>query len=75
MKMIKNCYDLYLKRNLFLLAEVKEKFKNNSLKIFGLCPSHYLSEYALIWDAMLNMTKLSLNLFQMLTCIYCLKKG
>ena len=28
-----------------------EIFRNNSLKNYGLCPSHYLSSPALIWDA------------------------
>ena len=36
--------------------------KNNSLNIYGLCPSHYLSTLALSWDAMLNMTKVELEL-------------
>ena len=28
----------------------------------GLCPSHYLSAPALSWDAMLNMTKVEIDL-------------
>ena len=40
-----------------LLADVLEKFENNSLKNYGLCPSHYLSAPGLSWDAMLKMTK------------------
>ena len=43
-----------------LLAVVFEKFRNNRLKNYGLCPSHYFSAAALIWDAMLNMTKVEL---------------
>ena len=39
-----------------------EKFKNNSLKKYRLCPSHYLSAPALSWDAMLNVTKVELEL-------------
>ena len=35
---------------------------NNSMKKYGLCPSHYLSAPALRWDAMLNMTKVELEL-------------
>ena len=34
----------------------------NSLKSFGLCLSHYLSAPALSWNAMLNMTKVQLEL-------------
>ena len=37
-----------------------EKFRHNSLKNCGLCPSHYLSALALSWDAMLNRTKVEL---------------
>ena len=39
-----------------------EKFRNNSLKNYGLCPSHYLSAPALSWDAMFCMTKAELEL-------------
>ena len=45
-----------------LLVDVFEKFKNNSLKSYGLCPSHYLSTPGLSWDAMLEMTKIELEL-------------
>ena len=37
-------------------------FRNNSLKNYGLCPSHYLSVPALNWDAMFNMTKVEVKL-------------
>ena len=37
-------YHLYLKCDILLLADVFEKFRNNtSLKNYGLCPSHYLN--------------------------------
>ena len=45
-----------------MYAGVFEKFRNNSLKNSGLCLSHYLSAPALSWDAMLNMTKIELEL-------------
>ena len=60
--MMKDYDDLYLKCDVLLLADVFEKFRNNSFKNYGLCPSHYLSAQALSWDAMLNMTKLKLEL-------------
>ena len=53
---------LELKYDALLLADVFEKFRNSSIKIYGLYPSHYLSAPALIWDAMLNMTKVELEL-------------
>ena len=62
MKTMKDHYDLYLNCDVLLLADVFEKFRNNSLKNNGLCPSHYLRAPALSWDAMLNMTKVKLEL-------------
>ena len=64
MKMMKDYQDLCLKCDVLLLADVLEKLNNNnnSLKNYGLCSSHYLSAPALSWDAMLNMTKVELEL-------------
>ena len=38
-----------------------EKFRNNSLKNYGLCPSHYWSAPGLSCDAMLKMKKIKLQ--------------
>ena len=62
MKTMKDYHDLYLKCEVLMLAVVFEKFRNNSLRNYRLCPSHYLSGPASIWDAMLNMTKVELEL-------------
>ena len=61
MKTMKDYHDLYLTCDVLLLA-VFGKFRNNSLKNYGLCPSHYLSAPVLSWDAMLNLTKVELEL-------------
>ena len=61
-KTIKNYHTLRLKCEVSLLADVFEKFRNNSLKNYGLSRSHYLSAPALSWYAMLNMLKVSLEL-------------
>ena len=53
---------MYLKCNVFLLADVFEKFRNKSLKNSGLRPTHYLSAPALSWDGMLSMTEFDLDL-------------
>ena len=75
MKTMKDYHDLYLKCAVLLLADVFRKFRNNSLKIYRVCPKHYLSASALSWDAVLNMTKKwNLNLLQILTCTYSSKK-
>ena len=44
------------------MKNVFEKFRNNSLKNYGLYPNHYFSTPALRWNAMLNMTKIKLVL-------------
>ena len=61
MKTMEDYHDLYLQCDVLLLAHVFEKFRNNGLKNYGLCPIHYLSALALSWDAMLNMTKVELE--------------
>ena len=61
MKTIKDYRDLYLKCNVLSLADVFEKFRNNSLKNCGLCPSRYLNAPVLSSDVMLKMTKIKLE--------------
>ena len=56
----KDYHDLYLKGDILLSANMFEKFTNNSLKNYGLCPSHYLSTPGLSWDTMLKITKIEL---------------
>ena len=74
MKTMKDYPDLYFKCNVLLLADVFEKCRNNNLKKYGLCPSHYLSAPALNWHTMLNMAKVGLELISDATYIYSLKK-
>ena len=62
MKKMKDYHDLYLKCDALLLADLFEKFRNNSFKNYGLCPSLSSSAPALSWDVMLNMTKVELEL-------------
>ena len=52
-------YNLYSKCDALFLADV---FSKNSLKNYGLCPSHYLRAPGLSWNAMLEMTKTMLEL-------------
>ena len=62
MKTMKGYHDVYLKYDVLLLADVFENFRNNSLKNYGLCPSHYLNVPGLSWDAMHEMAKIKLEL-------------
>ena len=57
MKTMKNYHDLDLKCDVLLLADVFQKFRNNTLKNCGLCPSHYLNAPAL------KVVSVSLTLF------------
>ena len=58
-----------------MLANVIGKFTNNSIKNYGLSLSHYLSSPALSWDAMLNMTKVKLELISGLDMYIFFEKG
>ena len=62
MKTMKDYHDLNLKSDVLLLVDVLKNFRNNSLKICGLCLSHYLSVPGLSWDTMLKMTQIELKL-------------
>ena len=73
MKAMKCYHDLHLKCDVLLLADVFRKIRNNSLKSYRLCPSHYLSHQVYIRMQCLKWKKISLNLFQILTCIWSLK--
>ena len=59
---MKDYHNLYLKCDVLLLSNVFEKFRNNNLKNYGLCPSHYLSAPGLSWDTMLKLTKIEFKL-------------
>ena len=63
MKMIKDYHDLQLKCNVLLLDDVFDKFRNNGLHNYGLCPIHYVSIPSLSYDAMFKMTNIEIELF------------
>ena len=66
---------MFLKYDFLLLADVFEKFRNNSLKNCGSCPSHYVSTPGLSLDAMLKMTKIELKLSPGPDTMYSLRKN
>ena len=68
-------HDLYLKKDVLLLADVFEKFISTCLKYYELDPCHYFSAPGLSWDAMLKMTGVKLEKYLTLTSICSLKKG
>ena len=44
---MKDYHDLYLERDVLLLADVFKKFRNKNLKNYGFCRSHYLGATSL----------------------------
>ena len=74
MKNMNDYHDHYLKKGVLLLADVHEKFIDTCLKYYVLDPCHYFSVPGLIWDAMLKMTGIELEKYQILTSTYLLTK-
>ena len=62
LKAIGDYHDLYLKTDVLLLTDEFQKFIKTCLDYYGLDPCHYLSSPGLIWDAMLTMTGIELEL-------------
>ena len=62
-------HDLYLK------ADVFEKFINTCLDYYGLDPCHYFSFPGLTWDAMLKMTRIELELISNIDMRLFIEKG
>ena len=54
-------YDLYLKTDVLLLADVFEKFINTCLEYYGLDPCQYFRSPELSWNAMLKVTGIELE--------------
>ena len=54
-------YDLYLKTDVLLLADVFEKFINTCLEYYGLDPCQYFHSPELSWNAMLKVTGIELE--------------
>ena len=75
MQTMKDSHNLYLKCDVLLLADVFEKFRNNSLKNYGLCPSYYMRAPSLSWDVMFKMTKIKLELITDLDMYIFFEKG
>ena len=60
--MLKDYHNFYLKCDVLSLADVLEKFRNYSLRNYGLCPSHYLSAPGSSWDVTLKIIRVELEL-------------
>ena len=56
------------------MTDISEKFIKTCLKYYELDPCHYFISPGLSWDAMLKMTGVKLEKYQILRSIYLLKK-
>ena len=56
MKNMSDYHNHYLKKDVFFMADVFEKFIDTCLKYYGLDPCHYFSSPGLSCDAMLKMS-------------------
>ena len=55
-------HDLYLRSDVFLLADVFENFRKTAISTNGLDPAHYYTLPGYSWDALLKCTNVSLEL-------------
>ena len=67
--------DLYLKKDVLLLANVFGKFIDTCLKFYGLHHYYYFSSPELSWDAMLKMTGVKLEQISEIGKYLCIEKG
>ena len=68
-------HDLYLKTDVLLLADVFENFRDLILSSYKLDPAHYITAPGLSWDAMLKMTKVTLELLTDLDMHLMVERG
>ena len=54
-------YQMVIKDDVLLSADVFQKFNATCLKFYGLDPCHYFRFPGLSWDAMLKMTGVKLD--------------
>ena len=67
-------HDIYLKTDVFLLADVFEKFISTCLEYNRLDPCHYFSSPGLSWDTIFKMTKTELEPISDIDIEYTLNK-
>ena len=75
LKIMGEYHDLHLKSDVLLLADVFESFRKTCLQYYKLDPCHYFTSPGLIWDAMLKMTNIELELMTNVDMFQFIEKG
>ena len=75
LKNIGQYHNLYLKSDVLLLADVFENFRETCKQYYGLDPCHYFTSHGLLWDAMLKMTNVKLELISDIDMFQVIEKG
>ena len=68
-------YDLYLKTDVMLLADVLENFRNMCQTNYQLDPAHYYSSPGFAWEAMLKMSGVKLQLLDDIDMVLMIESG
>ena len=74
-KNLRDYHDLYLQTDVFLLADIFEKFRRVCLKVYKLDPAHFYSAPNLSWDAMLISTDAKLGLLDEIDKLLFFERG
>ena len=74
-KHLREYHDLYVQRDILLLADVFENFRSMCLKIYELDPAKFLSGPGLAWQAALKKTKVKLDLLTDVNMLLMVGKG
>ena len=74
LKILGDCYDLYVQSDSLLLADVFENSRNKCIEIYELDLAHFLSAPGLAWQTCLKKTGLELELLTNIDMLLTLKK-
>ena len=72
---MRDYHDLYLKSDVYLVADVFEKFRQDTQALYGLEAAHYYSMPGLSWDAALKHSGVELELITDINMYQMFEKG
>ena len=68
-------HDIYLKIDVFILADVFQLFRKVCMKVYSLVPAHFFSAPNLSWEAMLITTRATLGLLSDVDMLLFFERG